>query len=99
MNNKEIRIECMSDILSEIDVDLTHEQIKKIVDDFSDHIEMENELSSYQHVGFKETCRECESLKYKLKESEKENEVFRKSVKQRRHADHVWIEGDTVKYE
>jgi len=98
MSKTEIRIECMSEILQEIGIQVTSEQIEKIVNDFSTHIEMESELDSYQHIGYKEECSRCKTLESKLKDCEKENEVFRNSVKQRRNTDRVWIEGDSVMY-
>lgn len=99
MSKELIRIEVMTEILSEAGVSATPEQIKNITEDFAYHIEMEREMDSYQHIGGKEECRQCKSLEGKIKELEKETEVFRNSVKQRRHAQRVWIEGDSVMYE
>ena len=99
MSKQTIRIECLSEIFEELGIIATPEQIEKVVVDFSLHLEMENELSSYQHIGFKEDCSNCKKLEYKLKESEMENEVFRKSVMSRRKTDMVWIEDDSVMYE
>ena len=98
MSKNEIRIECMSEIFEELGITATQEQIEKVVEDFSTHIEMESELSSYQHIGHKEECSKCKNLEYKLSESERENQVFRKSVMERRKTDKVWIEGDSVMY-
>jgi predicted nucleic-acid-binding Zn-ribbon protein len=98
MSKQEIRIECMSEIFEELGIIATKEQIEKVVEDFSTHIEMEGELSSYQHIGHKEECSKCKNLEYKLNESERQNEVFRKSVMSRRKTDSVWIEGDSVMY-
>lgn len=88
----------MSEILEELGIIVTKEQIEKIVEDFSLHIEMESELSSYQYIGRKEECSKCKNLEYKLSESERQNEVFRKSVMERRKTDRVWIDGDSVMY-
>jgi len=98
MSKQEIRIECLSEILEEVGLTASKEQIEKIVNDFSMHLEMENELSSYQHVGYKEECSKCKILEDKLRVLEKENKVFSNSVKQRRKTDIVWIEGDYVMY-
>lgn len=98
MSKQEIRIECLSEIFEELGIVATQEQIKTIVEDFSTHIEMESELSSYQHIGHKEECSMCKNLEYELNESKRENEVFRKSVMERRKTDRVWIEGDSVMY-
>lgn len=97
--NNEIRIEAMSEILYSVGIIATPEQIATIVKDFSFHIDMEREMSSYQHVGFKEECSKCKSLESQLKEVKAERDVYQNSVKQRRHANNVWIEGDTVRYE
>lgn len=96
-----MRVEALSEILEEIGVSLSKEQIEQVAKDFGNHIDMEREVASYSVAfsGRDQPCRECESLKSKLKDAEKENEVFRNSVKQRRHADRVWIQGDSVMYE
>ena len=99
MNYESERIESMTEILSELGIVATKEQIKQIVVDFSLNIEMEGELESYQHVGYKEECSKCKQLEYSLSVLRRENEVFSDSVKRRRHASAVWIEGDTVMYE
>ena len=88
----------MSEIFEELGIIATKEQIDKVVDDFSTHIEMESEISSYQHIGYKEECSKCKALEYKLNEAEREREVFRKSVMERRRTNNVWIEGDSVIY-
>lgn len=98
MLKQEIRIECLSEIFEELGIVATKDQIKTIVEDFSTHIEMESELSSYQHISHKEECSKCKNLEYKLNESERQNEVFRKSVMDRIKTDRVWIEGDSVMY-
>lgn len=99
MGNKEIRTEALADIMQEVGVTATTEQIAKIADDYALHIEMEREISHYQHIGHKEECQNCKRLESKLKETEKENVVFRNSVKQRRGASLVWVEDNEVKYE
>jgi len=98
MSKKEIRIECVSEIFEELGIIATNEQIEKIVDDFSMHIEMEGELDSYQHLGHKEECSNCKRLEVELDEAKRQVEVFTNSVKQRRKTDDVWIEGDSVMY-
>ncbi len=99
MNKQEVRIECMTEILSELEISVTNDQIKQIVDDFSLHLEMENELSSYQHLGHKEECATCRRLESDVKQLEHDIEIYRKSVMYRRKTDTVYIENDTVMYE
>lgn len=91
--------EAMKEILSDDGIDnLSDEQIKQFTDDYDNHISMLHEMDSYQH-DYSPSCDKCKSLESKLKELEKRNQVFENSVKQRRNCDHVWIEGDSVKYE
>jgi hypothetical protein len=96
---QEIRSEAMADILDGLGISATPEQIQSMVKDFSNHLDMEQEMSSYQHAGNKEECSKCKSLQSKIVDLEKENDVFRNSVKRRRHADRVWTQGDSVMYE
>ncbi|MFW6130531.1 MAG: hypothetical protein ACOC56_05040 [Atribacterota bacterium] len=98
MSKELIRIESMTEILDELGISATNEQIKQIVEYFLLHIEMENELSSYQHIGHKEKCSKCKILELEIKELESNIEVYRKSVMSRRKTDQVWIENDSVMY-
>ncbi len=98
MTKTEIRIECLTEILDEIGLQAAPEQISKIEKDFSFHIEMESEMSSYQHIGFKEECSKCKALESELKDVRKERDVYQNSVKQRRNTDRVWVENDEVMY-
>lgn len=99
MSKEQIRIEALADILQELNIDLPTDQIKQIAKDFAYHMEMEQEMSSGYVAPYKPSCDKCKSLEYKIADLEKENEVFRNSVKQRRGASQVWIEGDSVRYE
>ena len=63
------------------------------------NIEMENELESYQHTGYKDKCEKCEQLKHKIEQLEKEIEIYNTSVKRRRNANSVWIADNTVYYD
>ena len=99
---KSERIEAMSDILQDLGIELTLEQIERIVEDFSVHIEMEREMSFYSTGGFpskeKSKCKECENLKSEIKRLENREEVFIQNVKRRRNCDEVWIEKGNVMY-
>jgi hypothetical protein len=59
---------------------------------------MESEADSYQHIGGVDVCNECDKLKRKLIEAEREVEVYKQNVKNRRKCDEVWIESGTVVY-
>ena len=93
------RIECLAEILEEAGVKASDEQIKTIAEDYAFHLEMENEMSSYQHVGGNQECDKCKQLKRQV--SEKENEIlkYQNSVKKRRNASNVWLDGNDVRYE
>ena len=99
MTKEEIRIECLSEILSDMGLQATPEQVEKIVNDFSFHIEMEREMDSYQHFGHKEECQKCKKLKAELSEVKKERDVYHDSVKRRRSASSVWVQDGEVRYE
>lgn len=99
MTKESIRVEIMSEILSELGISATNEQIKQITENFSSHIEMENELSSYQHIGHKEECIKCKRLESEIKQLERNIDIYRKSVMKRRNTDDVWIENGTVMYD
>jgi hypothetical protein len=98
MTKQEIRFECLSEIFEELGIVATQEQIKKVVEDFSLHIEMEGEMESHRHFGHKEKCAECERLKDKLKSEEEKVSIYHKSVCERRKTEDVWIENGTAMY-
>ena len=93
------RIECLTEILEEAGVKATDEQIKTIAEDFALHLEMESEMNSYQHTGGSNECDKCEQLKRQV--AKKENEIlkYQNSVKKRRNASSVWLDGNDVRYE
>lgn len=93
------RIECLSEILEEIGVKATDEQIKQIAEDYALHLEMESEISSYKHIGGAEKCIECERLKEQISQKENEISKYQNSVKKRRNASSVWLDGNDVRYE
>lgn len=98
MTKTKIRIESMTEILETLGVKATEEQVAQIVEDFSLHIEMEGEMESYQHSGYKEPCKQCAKLEYELSAIKKERDIYHKNVCVRRNTEDVWIEGDTVMY-
>lgn len=100
MSYRELRVEAMRDIFENMGLSISAEDAAKISDDFSHHIDMEREMQSYQHVSTSSAkCDKCEILKREIKELEAQNKVYNNSVKSRRKAERVWIEGDTVMYE
>ena len=93
------RIECLSEILEEIGLKATDEQIKQIAEDYALHLEMESEISSYQFVGGSSKCEKCERLEKQIKQKDSEITKYQNSVKKRRNAESVWLDGDDVRYE
>lgn len=94
-----IRIEAITEILSDFGVVATQEQIASITDAFYNHVELESEINSHRYAGHKEECSNCKQLQAKLDEAKKEINVHEKSVMRRRKASKVWIEGDSVMYD
>lgn len=92
------RVECLHEILEVVGVKATTDQIKKIAEDFALHLEMENEIASYQFRGGSQECGSCERLRSEITQKDKELEVYINSVKRRRNASEVWLENDNVKY-
>lgn len=95
----EINIEAMADILQEIGVVATPEQIAQIVKDYDGHVQMAKEVSMHQFVGHKPECAECKRLQRELDEVTRERDTYHDSVMKRRDASRVWLEGGEVKYE
>lgn len=99
MNKESLRIEAMSEILEEVGVEATPEQVKRIVSDFSGALEVEGE-SFGDYVSFKqESSQECIDLKNKIKLLEADLEIYRNSVRKRTGARNVYIAGEQVKYD
>lgn len=96
---KEERIECLSEILEEIGVKATSSQIIQIAEDYALHLEMESEMSSHQFGGGNSKCEKCERLEKEIKQKEIEISKYQNSVKKRRNAERVWLDGDEVRYE
>lgn len=93
MTRQELRTEAMAEILSDMGIDLTPEQVKQIAADFYLHIEMEREMESYQFIGGGERkCDKCESLKKEIKELNGDIEICLEGVRQRRRTKDVWID-------
>lgn len=98
MSKESIRIECMSEILEELGISASNEQIKQIVDSFVGHIEFENEQDFNQFSGSVIECEKCKSMVTKINQLNSEIEIYKTSVKNRRNTDQVWIENNQVMY-
>jgi hypothetical protein len=99
MTKQELRIECLIEILDTVGISATLEQVEKISESFSLHLEMENELESYQYTGHKEECLKCKRLEDELKSANNTIKIYHNNVVKRRKTERVWIDGDTVMYE
>ena len=97
--SNQIHAEALADILDELGISLSVDQISVIAKEFYWHLENFNSMSLEGVRNHKEECAVCKSLKSEMKDMENQLGVFRKSVMQRRGASRVWIEGDEVKYE
>lgn len=98
---RDIDIEIMQNLLEETDAYglLTEDQVKYIVKGFMGYMESEKEMSFYAHKSsHKQECEDCKNLKLRLKESERDIEVYKENVRVRRGATSVYIEGDQVMY-
>lgn len=94
------RIEALSEILENMNINLTDIQIKELEEAFSLHIEMEAEMESYQHVAHVDKCGTCEVLKKEIAGLKYEVEVYQKGVKKRHpRAAYVYVENGDVKYD
>ena len=100
METKEsIRIEVLAEILESVGLTATEDQLKNISEDFALHLEMENEMDSYAHVGtVRRICSDCKIKESEIEKMKEREEVFVNSVKIRRNAQEVWIEGSSVMY-
>lgn len=99
MSKEIIRIECLFEIFEDIGLTATEEQVKQISEDYALHLEMENEMETYQHIGIEESCGKCASLKTEVVTHIREINVYKDSVKKRRSASNVWIENGDVLYD
>lgn len=84
MSKQEQRTEALSEILDGLGIGIPADGIADIARDFSLHLEMEQEMSSYQHLGaHKEDCKECERLKNELSCAERERNNFKSHYENR----------------
>lgn len=94
-----IREDALADIFQDLKILASFEQIEKLEEQFSYHLDMEQEFSAPTPSYRDFSCDKCKILENKIKELEKDIEVYRNSVKIRRNADHVWIDRGSVMYE
>jgi len=92
------RIESLAEILENLGVVATEDQIKQISEDFALHLEMESEMCGHQHDTYKEPCPNCKRLEQENKTLSKDIEAYQDSVKRRRNARDVWIDNGSVMY-
>lgn len=98
MSKESIRIDCMSEILEELGISASIEQIKEIVDSFVGHLEFENEQDFNQFSSRVIECDKCKSLQSEINQLKKDIVIYQNSVKTRRKTDDVWIENGEVMY-
>jgi len=78
MGQQDIREEALSNILEEMDIKLTKEQISTIAKDFADGLEMEREMYATPFINSKPVCEECKRLKSQLNQFEAKENRLRK---------------------
>jgi FKBP-type peptidyl-prolyl cis-trans isomerase (trigger factor) len=96
MSQHKLRIEVMEEILGELNILVTKEQLEKIVQGFSSHIEMEKEMSMYQHTSRKQECLKCQELTTYIKLLESNEKLYIDCVKTKTKASAVWIERGVI---
>lgn len=96
---EQIHAEALADILGEQGIKLPVDKIATVAKEFYWHLENFRSMHNDASYSLKKECDTCKSLKKEIKEMEKEISVYQNSVKQRRHASRVWIEGDSVMFE
>ncbi len=85
------RIEALAQILQDLGIEISIENIEQITKDFSHHIDMEREMETYAHIGYKEKCSKCEKFQSEINALKKEISCYKDSVKRRNNASEVWI--------
>lgn len=90
------RIDCLTEILEEIGLKATEEQVKRIAEDYALHLEMENEISSYGHIDASQTRNDCERLKRELSAEKVDSEKYREFIKKDKKASYVGIHNGVV---
>lgn len=98
---KRLRADGLADMFEEMGIAATREQIEQISEDFAYGMDMEREMSMYQHIGApKEKCAKCVSLGDEIKGLRADIEVYKNGVKRRNPgAAHVYVEGGQVYYD
>ncbi|MDN5396618.1 MAG: hypothetical protein L0G02_08145 [Lactococcus lactis] len=97
MSTKQVNADSLIEILAEYNVEIDYETAEKVSEDFQSHLSMMNEMDSYRVASYEPKVDT--SLTQRIKDLEKEVEAYKNSVKQRRNADVVWLDGDRVMYE
>lgn len=93
MSYHDIRIEVMSNLLEDLQIKATPEQIEGLVKDFVLHMEMERELESYQHISHKDPeCKKCKRLEGEIKDLSEQIDIYQEGVRRRRGATHVYVD-------
>lgn len=91
-----IKGEILMELLEDHDILISKEISEKVANQFADHLSEEH--FSYP-IEPKETTEKTWVLENKIKQLEKETEIYKENVRKRRGATQVYIENNEVKYD
>lgn len=96
--------EVLPEVVDEIDwSSVTSEQWRAISDALDEHVSNSHDFMpptpSTRDMQELNDLPKIQSLQRQLRAAEEEIDAYRNSVKRRRHAEHVWIENGSVRYE
>ncbi len=74
-----IRSDVLSDMLEELGVKLSTEQIDQLANDFYGHLMMEREMASYQFIGPSE-CHDCKKKQKRIDKLEERERILERGV-------------------
>lgn len=98
---EKIRCDSMADMMQELGITATREQIEQLTKDFVEGLEIEREIYNTQFRNSKPPeCEQCKILKRKISELQNDEESYRKWIAKATaqhnhvHADEVFVTVD-----
>ncbi len=96
MSRENIRTQILAELMDEVGIKATEDQIKSIAKDFAGSLEFETEMDIYSHVGGAIECEQCASFKSEVKILKIENDAYNMVIKKITKADAVWVDNGVV---